>query len=47
MKALKASIRVAVIALALGLSLSAPSYAAGDEAGTLTRQMQELNRAGN
>lgn len=47
MKALTASIRVAVIALALGLSLSAPSYAAGDEAGTLTRQMQELNRAGN
>jgi hypothetical protein len=36
MKALKASIRVAVTALALGLSLSAPSLAAEDEANILT-----------
>ena len=36
MKALKASIRVAVTALALGLSLGAPCYAGEDEASTLT-----------
>src|ERR1700733_8676624 len=46
MKALKASIRVAVTALALSLSLAAPSRAAEDEAGTLTLQMKELYRAG-
>lgn len=46
MKALKALISVAVIALALSPSLTAPSHAAEDEAGTLTRQMKELYRAG-
>ena len=46
MKALKASIRVAVTALTLSLSLGAPSWAAEDEAGTLSLQMKELYRAG-
>jgi hypothetical protein len=46
MKALRASICVAVTALALSLSLGAPSYAGEDEAGTLTLQMKELYRAG-
>src|SRR3954469_8716551 len=46
MKALKASICVAVTALAFALSPGAPSYAAEDEAGTLTRQMKQLYRAG-
>src|SRR5258708_7719175 len=46
MKALKASICVAVTALALSLSLGAPSYAGEDEASTLSQQMKELYRAG-
>jgi hypothetical protein len=46
MKALKASICVVVTALTLSLSLGAPSYAAEDEASTLSQQMKELYRAG-
>ena len=46
MKALKASICVAVTALTLSLSLGAPSCAGEDEAITLTQQMKELYRAG-
>ncbi len=46
MKALKASIRVAVAAFVLGLFLGAPSRAGDDEASTLTQQMKELYRAG-
>jgi Tetratricopeptide repeat len=46
MKALKASIRVAVAALALGLLPGAPSWAGDDEASILTQQMKELYRAG-
>src|SRR3954462_15854729 len=46
MKALKASIRVAVTALALSLSPAAPSCAAEDEAATLSQQMKELYRVG-
>ena len=46
MKALKTSICVAVTALALSLSLGAPSYAGEDEASTLSQQMKELYRAG-
>src|ERR1700677_1064021 len=46
MKALKASICVAVTAFTLSLSLGAPSYAEEDEASTLSQQMKELYRAG-
>src|SRR5262249_23056397 len=46
MKVVKALICVAVTALALNLSVSAPSYAQQDEASTLSRQMKELYRAG-
>jgi tetratricopeptide (TPR) repeat protein len=46
MKALKASIRVAVTAIALSLSLGAQSHAGEDEAGTLILQMEELYLAG-
>ena len=46
MKGLKASVCIAVTALALSLSPGAPSYAAEDEAGTLIRQMKELYQAG-
>jgi len=46
MKALKASICVAVTVLALSLWPGAPSYAAEDEADTLSQQMKELYRAG-
>src|ERR1700677_4158702 len=46
MKALKASICVAVTAFTLSLSLGAPSYAEEDEATTLSQQMKELYRAG-
>jgi tetratricopeptide repeat protein len=46
MKALKASICAVVAALALSLSLGAPSCAAEDEASTLSQQMKELYRAG-
>src|ERR1700722_2127919 len=46
MKALKASIGVAVAALTLSLLFGAPSWAAEDEASILTQQMKELYRAG-
>lgn len=46
MKALRASICVAITTLALSLSLAAPSRAAEDEAGAVTQQMKELYRAG-
>ena len=46
MKALRASICVAVTALALSLSFGAPSCAEEGEASTLTQQMKELYRAG-
>ncbi len=46
MKALKASICVAVTALALSLAPGAPSWAAEDEAGVLSLQMKELYRVG-
>jgi hypothetical protein len=46
MKALKASICVAVVALALSLTPGAPSWAGEDEASTLILQMKELYRAG-
>lgn len=46
MNALRASICVAVTALALSLSLGAPSWAGADEASTLSQQMKELYRAG-
>lgn len=46
MKAPKASICVAVTALALSLPLGAPTWAAEDEASTLTLKMKELYRAG-
>ena len=46
MKALKASICVAVTALALSLAPGAPSCAAEDEAGVLSQQMKELYRVG-
>ena len=46
MKALKASICVAVTALTLSLFLGTPSRAQEDEATTLTQQMKELYRAG-
>src|SRR5690348_12217009 len=46
MKALKASICVAVAALALSLSLGAPSRTEVDEASVLTQQMKQLYRAG-
>src|SRR5471030_2697374 len=46
MKALKASLCVAVTALALSLSLGAPSCAGEDEASTLSLQMKELYRVG-
>jgi tetratricopeptide (TPR) repeat protein len=46
MKALKASICVAVTALALSLSLGAASWAGEDEASALSAQMKELYRAG-
>ena len=45
MKAMKALIRVSV-ALALGLSLSAPSYARQDEAGRLDQKVIGLYQAG-
>ncbi|UZE47311.1 tetratricopeptide repeat protein [Rhodopseudomonas sp. P2A-2r] len=46
MKALKASICIATIALALSLSPGAPSRAGENEAGTLSRQIKDLYRAG-
>ena len=46
MKALKASICVAVTALTFSLAPVAPSWAVEDEATTLTLQMKELYRVG-
>ena len=46
MRALKSSICVAVTAIALSLSLVAPSCAGDDEAAPLILQMKELYRAG-
>ena len=46
MKAMKASICIAVTAFALSLSPGAPSYAGEDEADTLSQQMKELYRVG-
>ncbi len=46
MKAMKASICVAVTALALSLSVIVPSYAEQDEASRLERQSTELYQAG-
>ena len=46
MRSMKALIRVSVAALALGLSLSAPSYARQDEAGRLDQKVMGLYQAG-
>jgi hypothetical protein len=46
MRALKASIRTVVAAMALILSLGATSYAAEDEASNLSKRVDELYRTG-
>ena len=46
MRSKKALIRVSVAALALGLSLSAPSYARQDGAGRLDQKVMGLYEAG-
>jgi tetratricopeptide (TPR) repeat protein len=46
MKSMKASIRVAITALALGLSLSTPSRAGKDEATALDQKVTALYNAG-